>query len=87
MRRDFVLGVALGFAVALALGAVTTFTSVQGRGTYTAGYVVLPRCAEDITSLEMGSLCADLTDGSPSFGRIVFRDGTGVKVMTGSAIQ
>lgn len=77
--RKVLAGFVLGVLFALmTFGAVTTFSSVQGRGTYSAGYVVLPRCASEPTTMENGSLCQDLTSG-----RITYRDSTGLRRLTG----
>ena len=62
--RNATIGFVVGFILALlCVGAVTTFTSVQGRGTYVAGYIIMPRCQADVSTLEGGSMCYDATTG------------------------
>lgn len=58
MLTGFVLGVLFALA---SVGAVTTFTSIQGRGTPASGYIILPTCPADLSPLEFGSVCKDLT--------------------------
>lgn len=62
--RAFIVGLLVGFILApFLLGAVTTFSQISGRGTYAAGYLVLPRCQSDLSTLEAGSVCWNPADG------------------------
>lgn len=62
--RGFAAGLLVGFILAaFCLGAVSTFSQVSGRGTYSSGYLVLPRCQSDMNGAEFGSMCADEATG------------------------
>jgi len=64
------MGLVVGFLLALfTIGAVTTFSQVSGRGTYAAGYMVLPRCPSDISAMEVGSMCSRGSETILSNGR------------------
>ena len=81
--REILVGFVAGFLVALmCIGAVTTFSQVSGRGTYSAGYMVLPRCPSDITSMEFGSVCAD-----ESTGEFLSVTGAGLGSITTQAVS
>ena len=58
------IGFVVGFILALlCVGAVTTFNQIQGRGTYASGYMILPRCQSDLSTLEGGAMCYDVETG------------------------
>ena len=79
--RAVLLGFVAGFLCALlCLGAVTTFSQVSGRGTYAAGYLVLPRCQPDTASMEFGSMCAN-----ESTGEVMLVTGGGLRSITTQA--
>lgn len=63
--RNVLAGFILGVLFALtSLGAVVTFTQVQGRGTPSSGYIILPACPADPSGIEFGGLCRELGTGN-----------------------
>lgn len=81
MMRDILVGIVIGFLIAtLCIGAVTQFSQVQGRGTYTSGYIILPACKTDTSTMEFGGMCKNTSTGD-----ILVKTGSGLIALTGSA--
>lgn len=62
--KHLAIGIIIGFLLAMTLAATySTFSTVQGRGTYASGYFIIPTCPTETGQMEFGAMCKNLSNG------------------------